>query len=47
MTANADGFSSSSITHLVPWWQRGLALLGYGIVPATAGALANLRSEVT
>lgn len=32
---------------LVPWWQGGLALLGYGIVLATAGALTTLRSDVT
>jgi ABC-2 type transport system permease protein len=46
VTANAQGFNSG-ITHLVPWWQGGLALLGYGIVLATAGALTTLRSDVT
>ena len=41
-----NGFNNS-ITQLVPWWQGGLALLGYGIVLATAGALTTLRSDVT
>jgi hypothetical protein len=32
---------------LIAWWQGGLALLGYGIVLAGAGAFTTLRSDVT
>lgn len=46
VTANASGFNDR-ITHLVPWWQGGLALLGYGVVLAAAGSLTTLRSDVT
>jgi len=46
VTANANGLNNG-ITHLVPWWQGGLALLGYGVVLAAAGAFTTLRSDVT
>jgi hypothetical protein len=46
VTANASGFNNG-ITHLVPWWQGGLALLGYGLVLAAAGSFTTLRSDVT
>jgi ABC-type transport system involved in multi-copper enzyme maturation permease subunit len=46
VTANANGFNNG-IIHLVPWWQGGLALLGYGVVLAAAGSFTTLRSDVT
>ncbi len=46
VTANANGFNNG-ITHLVPWWQGGLALLGYGVVLAASGAFTTLRADVT
>jgi hypothetical protein len=46
VTANASGFNNG-ITHLVAWWQGGLALLGYGVVLAAAGSFTTLRSDVT
>jgi hypothetical protein len=47
VTANVSRGLAGSVAHLVPWWQGGLALLGYGIVLAGTGALTTLRSDVT
>jgi hypothetical protein len=46
VTANASGLNNG-LTHLVTWWQGGLALLGYGVVLAAAGSFTTLRSDVT
>ena len=47
VTANVSRGFGGGITQLVPWWQGGLALLGYGLVLAVTGALTTLRSDVT
>ncbi|MGD0380959.1 MAG: ABC transporter permease [Acidimicrobiales bacterium] len=46
VTANVKAFGASN-GQLIAWWQGGLALLGYGIVLAGAGAFTTLRSDVT
>lgn len=38
---------SSGLSHLVTWWEGGLALVGYAVVLAVSGALTTLRADVT
>lgn len=47
VTSDVSRGLGGGVTSLVPWWQGGLALLGYGIVLAAAGVLTTLRSDVT
>jgi ABC-2 type transport system permease protein len=37
----------SGLTHILTWWEGGLALLGYAVALSAAGALTTLRSDVT
>jgi ABC-2 type transport system permease protein len=41
------GGTGSSIFSLLPWWQGGLAMLGWGLGPLTIGYYTTFRRDVT
>jgi ABC-type transport system involved in multi-copper enzyme maturation permease subunit len=45
--ARGFGGNHDAISHLLPWWGGGLAMLGWGLIPLTLGYYTTVRRDVS